>query len=213
MMLQTSEQPLVPLEQLGIRTNSGIEFAAVESIGGLNFIRLGQTGIVLVVPRIFRDHRGLFFEIYHREKFAQGGIHVDFVQDNHSVSVKNVLRGLHYQIQQAQGKLIRATRGEVFDVGVDLRRSSPTFGCWFGTLLSANDQRMMYLPPGFAHGFCTHSDDSEVIYKCTDLYAPQHERTLLWNDPTVAVPWTIQEPILAEKDTQGKPLAAADCYE
>ncbi len=134
------------------------------------------------------------------------------MQDNHSVSVKNVLRGLHYQIEQAQGKLIRATRGEVFDVGVDLRRSSPSFGRWFGTLLSAEDQRMLYLPPGFAHGFCTHTDDSEVIYKCTDLYAPQHERTLLWNDPDVGVPWTVHEPILAAKDRQGRRFADADCY-
>jgi dTDP-4-dehydrorhamnose 3,5-epimerase len=210
---QTAEPSLIPLEQLGIRTNSGLEAATVCVIGGLSFARLGETGIVLVIPRIFRDHRGSFFEIYHREKFAEGGIHTEFVQDNHSVSVKNVLRGLHYQIQQAQGKLIRATRGEVFDVGVDLRRGSPTFGRWFGTLLSAEDQRMLYLPPGFAHGFCTHTDDSEVIYKCTDLYAPQHERTLLWNDPDVGVPWTIQDPILADKDRQGRLLSAADCYE
>ena len=213
MLDQLPEQPLVPLDQMGIWTNSGINAATVKVIGGASFARLGNTGIVLVEPRIFRDHRGMFFETYHAQKFAEAGILPAFVQDNHSLSAKNVLRGLHYQIQHAQGKLIRATRGEVFDVGVDLRRSSPTFGKWFGTLLSADNQRTMFLPPGFAHGFCAHSDAAEVTYKCTDLYAPQHERTLIWNDPSIGVPWPVQNPILADKDLQGKLLRDAECYE
>lgn len=213
MIEQLPEQPLVPLDQMGIWTNSEIDAAAVRVIGGASFASLGQTGIVLVEPRIFRDHRGMFFETYHSQKFADGGIPLPFVQDNHSQSIQNVLRGLHYQIQQPQGKLIRVTRGEVFDVGVDLRRSSPTFGQWFGTLLSAENQRMMYLPPGFAHGFCTHSELAEVSYKCTDLYAPQYERTLIWNDSAIEIPWPVQNPILADKDLQGKLLADAECYE
>lgn len=201
------------LEQLGIRTNSAIQAAEVRVIGGASFARVGETGIVMIEPRIFRDHRGVFFETFHAQKFAEAGILPTFVQDNHSLSIKDVLRGLHYQIEQAQGKLIRVVRGEVFDVGVDLRRSSPTFGRWFGTLLSAENQRSMYLPPGFAHGFCAHSDASEVIYKCTDLYAPQHERTLIWNDPAIGIPWPVQNPILADKDLQGKLLCEAECYE
>lgn len=210
---QLPEYPSVPLDEMGIWTNSAIADAEVRIIGGASFARLGNTGIVLVEPRIFRDHRGVFFETFHAEKFAEAGILPAFVQDNHSLSVKDVLRGLHYQIQQPQGKLIRVVRGEVFDVGVDLRRNSPTFGQWFGTLLSAENQRSMYLPPGFAHGFCAHSDASEVTYKCTDLYAPQYERTLIWNDPAVGIPWPVQNPILAEKDLQGKLLADAECYE
>lgn len=212
-LAQLPEHPLVPLDQMGIWTNSAIDDAEVRVIGGASFARLGETGIVLVEPRIFRDHRGVFFETFHAQKFAEAGILPSFVQDNHSLSVKDVLRGLHYQIQQPQGKLIRVVRGEVFDVGVDLRRHSPTFGKWFGTLLSAENQRSMYLPPGFAHGFCAHSDASEVTYKCTDLYAPQFERTLLWNDPEIGIPWPVQNPILAEKDLQGKMLRDAECYE
>lgn len=210
---QLLDQPLVPLDQMGIWTNSGIDAAVVTVIGGASFARLGNTGIVLVEPRIFRDHRGVFFENFHAEKFAAAGITLPFVQDNHSLSVRNVLRGLHYQIQQPQGKLIRVTRGEVFDVGVDLRRRSPTFGRWFGTLLSAENQRTMYLPPGFAHGFCAPVETAEVAYKCTDLYAPQHERTVLWNDPAVGIPWPVNDPILADKDLQGKLLRDAECYE
>jgi len=213
MIDQLPEQPLVPLDQMGIWTNSAIDTAEVRIIGGASFARLGDTGIVLVEPRIFRDHRGMFFETFHSQKFAEAGILPAFVQDNHSLSVQNVLRGLHYQIQHPQGKLIRVTRGEVFDVGVDVRRSSPTFGQWFGTLLSAENQRTMYLPPGFAHGFCAHSDASEVTYKCTDLYAPQYERTLIWNDPAIGIPWPVENPILADKDLQGKLLCDADCYE
>jgi dTDP-4-dehydrorhamnose 3,5-epimerase len=213
MIDQLPEQPFVPLDQLGIWTNSDIDAAEVRVIGGASFACLGETGIVLMEPRVFRDHRGMFFETFHSEKFAEAGILPPFLQDNHSLSIKNVLRGLHYQIQQPQGKLIRVTRGEIFDVGVDLRRNSPTFGKWFGTLLSAENLRSMYLPAGFAHGFCAHADASEVTYKCTDLYAPQYERTLIWNDPEIGIPWPVQDPILAEKDLQGKLLRDADCYE
>ncbi len=207
------EQPLMPLDQLGIWTNSAITAASVNVIEGASFARLGTTGILLVEPRIFRDHRGMLFETFQVLKFAGAGILPAFVQDNHSLSHQNVLRGLHYQIQQPQGKLIRVTRGQVFDVGVDIRRSSPTFGLWFGTLLSAENQRTMYLPPGFAHGFYAHSEAAEVTYKCTELYAPQHERTLLWNDPALGIPWPVQQPILADKDQQGKLLGDAECYE
>lgn len=207
------EVPAVPLDQIGIWSNAqGVE-ATVFISGGITLARLEPTGIVLVEPRVFADHRGQFFETFHAEKFAVAGIPSHFVQDNHSLSYRHVLRGLHYQIQKAQGKLIRAIRGEVFDVAVDLRRASATFGRWFGTLLSAENRRMMYLPPGFAHGFCAYSAEAEVAYKCTDLYAPQFERTLLWNDPAVGIPWPVKEPIMAEKDLHGRLLADAECFE
>jgi dTDP-4-dehydrorhamnose 3,5-epimerase len=169
--------------------------------------------VVLLEPKVFGDDRGFFFESWNKQTFAELGITADFVQDNHSKSQKNVLRGLHYQIENAQGKLVRVTAGEVYDVAVDLRRSSPTFGQWVGFTLSATDQRMAWIPPGFAHGFCVTSETAEFLYKTTDYWSPAHERTLLWNDPQLAIPWPLSgEPLLAAKDATGTPLAEAETY-
>jgi dTDP-4-dehydrorhamnose 3,5-epimerase len=181
-------------------------------ISGAPFAKVAQTGLVVIEPRVFRDQRGFFLENFHTEKFATAGINEPFVQDNHSLSAANVLRGMHYQIQRTQGKLVRAIRGQVFDVAVDLRRNSATYGHWFGTLLTDQNFRMLYVPPGFAHGFCAHTDDTEIQYKCTDLYAPEFERTLIWNDPAVGITWPVTEPIMADRDRQGKPLALADAF-
>ena len=169
--------------------------------------------VVLLEPKVFGDDRGFFFESWNRRTFADLGITWDFVQDNHSKSQKNVLRGLHYQIENAQGKLVRVTSGAVYDVAVDLRRSSPTFGRWVGFTLSAEDKRMAWIPPGFAHGFCVTSESAEFLYKTTDYYSPAHERTLLWNDPQLAIPWPLSgEPLLAAKDKTGTPLAQAETF-
>ena len=169
--------------------------------------------VVLIEPKVFGDDRGYFYESWNRRTLAGLGIETDFVQDNHSRSQKNVLRGLHYQIEHAQGKLIRVIAGEVFDVAVDLRRSSPTFGKWAAFTLSADDKQMAWIPPGFAHGFCVTSDSAEFLYKTTDYWNPAHERTLLWNDPALGIPWPIAgAPILAAKDAAGIPLADADTY-
>jgi dTDP-4-dehydrorhamnose 3,5-epimerase len=170
--------------------------------------------VLLIEPRVFGDARGFFFESYNRRAFAAAtGIDAEFVQDNHSRSAKNVLRGLHYQVRQAQGKLVRVIAGEIFDVAVDLRRSSPTFGRWEAVRLDAGSKRMLWIPPGFAHGFLVTSESAEVLYKTTDYYAPEHERTLLWSDPALAIPWPLAgEPILADKDRRGAPLARAETY-
>jgi dTDP-4-dehydrorhamnose 3,5-epimerase len=171
--------------------------------------------VLLIEPQVFGDARGHFFESYNRRAFAQAtGVDVEFVQDNHSRSVKNVLRGLHYQIRRAQGKLVRVLEGEIWDVAVDLRRSSPTFGKWVAATLSAESKRAIWIPPGFAHGFLVTSDAAEVHYKTTDYYAPEHERTLLWSDRALAIPWPLAgEPVLAEKDRRGVLLAQAETYE
>ena len=171
-------------------------------------------GVLLLEPRVFGDARGFFFESYNRRAFHKAtGVDVEFVQDNHSRSAKNVLRGLHYQIRQAQGKLVRVTEGEVWDVAVDLRRSSPTFGRWAGFTLSAQSKRMAWIPPGFAHGFVVVSDSADVLYKATDYYAPEHERTLLWSDPALAIRWPLAgTPVLADKDRRGTPLGAAEVF-
>ena len=167
--------------------------------------------VILLEPKVFGDDRGFFFESFNQAKFeAAIGRHVTFVQDNHSRSVKNVLRGLHYQIQQPQGKLVRVVQGEVFDVAVDIRQSSPTFGQWVGEMLSAENKRQMWVPEGFAHGFVVLSDTAECLYKTTDIYAPEHERCIAWNDPTIVIQWPIDgEPVLSIKDQQGKSLAEA----
>jgi len=172
--------------------------------------------IVLIEPRVFGDSRGFFMETFQARKFAQAGIPVDFVQDNHSGSQKGTLRGLHYQIRQAQGKLVRVVAGEVYDVAVDLRRSSPTFGQWVGIFLSAENKRQLWIPPGFAHGFYVTSEWAEFLYKTTDFYAPEWERTVAWNDPQINVKWPLidgQPPIVSAKDAQGKLLSEADLYE
>lgn len=169
--------------------------------------------VLLLEPRVFGDERGFFYESWNRKNLAELGIDVDFVQDNHSKSQRNVLRGLHYQIERAQGKLVRVTAGEVYDVAVDLRRASPTFGRWVGFSLSAADKRMAWIPPGFAHGFCVTSESAEFLYKTTDYWSPAHERSLLWNDPQLAIPWPLSgAPLLAAKDAAGTPLAQAETY-
>ena len=169
--------------------------------------------VLLLEPKVFGDDRGFFYESWNKRTFAELGIAANFVQDNHSKSQKNVLRGLHYQIETAQGKLVRVTSGAVYDVAVDLRRSSPTFGRWVGFTLSASDRRMAWIPPGFAHGFCVTSESAEFLYKTTDYYSPAHERTLLWNDPQLAIPWPLSgEPLLAAKDKTGTPLAQAETF-
>lgn len=169
--------------------------------------------VLLIESRVFTDERGSFRETWHARTFAEAGLDVQFVQDNHSQSRRGVLRGLHYQIQQPQGKLIDVVRGEIYDAAVDLRRSSPTFGRWVGCTLKEGEGRMLYVPPGFAHGFYVLSDVADVCYKCTDFYAPEHERTLLWNDPDVGIEWPIESPpVISAKDAQGCFLAAAECF-
>ena len=169
--------------------------------------------VLLIEPRVFGDERGFFFECWNRRAFAEAGLEAEFVQDNHSRSGRNVLRGLHYQIEHAQGKLVRVTSGEVFDVAVDIRRSSPTFGKWVGMTLSAEKKAMLWIPPGFAHGFLVVSDAAEFLYKTTDYWYPEHERTLLWNDPALSITWPLTgAPTLVAKDAAGSPLASADLY-
>ena len=169
--------------------------------------------VLMIEPRVFEDARGFFFESYNRRTFAEAGIDAEFVQDNHSRSVRGVLRGLHYQIQHAQGKLVRVVAGEVFDVAVDLRRSSPTFGCHVAMRLSASDRRMLYIPPGFAHGFLVLSDAAEFLYKTTDYWYPAHDRTLRFDDPALGIGWPVDvAPTLAPKDAAGALLADAETY-
>ena len=170
--------------------------------------------VLIIEPDQFTDERGVFFESWNAREFGRVlGPDVAFVQDNHSISKRGVLRGLHYQIRQAQGKLVRVVRGEIFDVAVDLRRSSPTFGRWVGFALSESDRRLAWIPPGFAHGFLVLSERADVLYKTTDYYAPAHERCLMWNDPAVGVAWPSSDPpILSARDLQGRPLSAADTF-
>lgn len=169
--------------------------------------------VLSIEPDVFGDARGFFFESYNARAFREAGIAAAFVQDNHSRSARNVVRGLHYQIEHAQGKLVRAIAGEVFDIAVDLRRSSPTFGRWVGDRLSADNKRMLWVPPGFAHGFVVLSEFAEFVYKTTDYWYPQHERTLKWNDPALEIEWPLEgAPILAAKDLAGLPLAQAETY-
>jgi len=169
--------------------------------------------VLLVEPDVYGDARGFFFESYNRRALAAAGIGAEFVQDNHSRSRRGVLRGLHYQIRHAQGKLVRVAEGEVFDVAVDLRRRSPTFGRHVAMTLSAANRRMLYVPPGFAHGFIVTSESADFLYKTTEYWHPEHERTLLWNDRALGIAWPDAiAPILAPKDATGTPLAAADCY-
>ncbi len=168
--------------------------------------------VFVLEPRVFKDARGFFLESYNRKTFAGLGIDAEFVQDNHSRSAKGVLRGLHYQIQRPQGKLVRVIAGEVYDVAVDLRRHSPSFGHWTGMVLSAENMHLAWIPPGFAHGFYVLSEAAEFLYKTTEYYAPEHERTLLWNDPDLNIAWPASEPLLSDKDRQGLPLGRAEVY-
>ena len=172
--------------------------------------------VKIIEPRIFRDERGFFLETYHAQRYAEAGIPDKFVQDNHSGSRQGTLRGLHYQIRCAQGKLIQVVVGEIYDVVVDLRRSSPTFGQWLGTHLTAHNKLQLWIPEGFAHGFYVISDWAEVTYKTTDYYAPEWERTLLWNDSDLKIDWHIPantQPIITTKDRQGKPFREADVFD
>ena len=181
----------------------------------MKIIQTAIAGVLVIEPRVFGDERGFFFESYNERAFFEAtGVAAKFVQDNHSRSVRNTLRGLHYQIRQPQGKLVRTVAGEVFDVVVDLRRSSPTFGRWIAEHLSADNKKMMWIPAGLAHGFSVLSDYADFLYKTTDYWAPQHERTLLWNDPDLAIAWPLAgEPILAAKDRAGKRLSEAEVFD
>ncbi|MGB8330058.1 MAG: dTDP-4-dehydrorhamnose 3,5-epimerase [Polyangiales bacterium] len=170
--------------------------------------------VLVIEPKVFGDARGFFFESFNRRAFREAtGLDVDFVQDNHSRSAKNVLRGLHYQIQQPQGKLVRCVTGEVFDVAVDIRRSSPHFGKCASVTLSADNKRMVWVPPGFAHGFLVVSEFAEILYKTTDYWAPEHERSIAWNDPDLAIAWPLAgEPVLSAKDKAGVPMRDAEVF-
>jgi dTDP-4-dehydrorhamnose 3,5-epimerase len=181
----------------------------------LNFLPTSLPGVLLIEPKVFPDARGFFLESYQKRKFSEAGIPFDFVQDNHSKSCQGVLRGLHYQIRQPQGKLLRVVAGEIFDVAVDIRKHSPTFGKWFGTYLSAENKQMLWVPIGFAHGFYVTSPEAELLYKTTDYYAPQWERTLLWNDPVINIQWPIQDEALSlsPKDEAGNLLSKAELFE
>ncbi|MCC0176044.1 dTDP-4-dehydrorhamnose 3,5-epimerase [Waterburya agarophytonicola K14] len=171
--------------------------------------------VLIIEPKVFGDERGFFMESFNEKTFREKtGVTSPFVQDNHSRSAKNVLRGLHYQIKQAQGKLVRVVSGEVYDVAVDIRKSSPTFGQWTGCLLSETNKKQFWVPPGFAHGFVVLSDTADFLYKTTDYYAPEYERSILWNDPGLNIDWKIEgEPVLSAKDQAGLPLDKAEVFE
>ena len=172
----------------------------------MNVIETELPGVLIVEPTVFRDPRGFFLETYAANKYRDAGIDVPFVQDNHSRSVRGTLRGLHAQVPRAQGKLVRVVRGEIFDVAVDIRHGSPTFKKWAGVALSAENHREVYVPPGFAHGFCVTSDVAEVIYQATAEYAPESEAGLMWNDPALGIEWPIDTPILSERDRRWAPF-------
>ncbi len=180
----------------------------------MNVIQTAIPGVLIIEPKVFGDVRGFFFESHNQRRFEEAtGVALPFVQDNHSRSAGGVLRGLHYQIQQPQGKLVRVTQGEVFDVAVDMRRSSPTFGKSVSVMLSADNHRQFWIPPGFAHGFLVTSESADFLYKTTDYYAPEHERSLLWNDPALGIDWPLQgEPVLSAKDKVGVPFAQAEAF-
>ena len=182
----------------------------------MEFVPTRIPEIILVRPKVYEDPRGYFMEVYREDRFSAGGISRSFVQENQSRSQKGVLRGLHYQIRQAQGKLVRVLSGEIFDIAVDLRRSSSTFGQWVGVILSAENRHQLWIPEGFAHGFYVMSDHAEVVYKVTDYYAPAWERSILWNDPQIGIEWPLGSdslPTLSQKDMDGKPLAEAEIFD
>jgi dTDP-4-dehydrorhamnose 3,5-epimerase len=178
----------------------------------MNITETRIPAVKLIEPKVFGDERGFFMETWNQKAFREAGINATFVQDNHSRSIKNTLRGLHYQIRQPQGKLVRVTRGEVFDVAVDLRTNSPTFGQWVGEYLSEENKRMLWVPPGFAHGFLVTSATADFQYKCTDFYAPEYERSIRWNDPTLKINWGVTHPedlLLSGKDQDAQSLEQA----
>lgn len=179
----------------------------------MNIIPTAIPDVLIIEPKVFGDERGFFYESYNRKAMTDAGIPDDFVQDNHSRSARGVLRGLHYQTQQTQGKLVRVISGSVYDVAVDLRKSSPTFQQWVGIVLSAENKRMAWIPPGFAHGFLVTSDTAEFLYKTTDYWVPKYERSLLWNDPELGIDWPLEgEPLVAAKDAAGLTLAACEVF-
>ncbi len=163
-------------------------------------------GVLLIAPKVFGDARGFFLETFQARRYAEAGIPAPFVQDNHSRSARGVLRGLHYQIERPQGKLVMVTKGAVFDVAVDIRKDSPTFGQWFGSELNDENHHQLYVPPGFAHGFCVLSEQADFLYKCTETYAPELERSIIWNDPDIAVAWPLEAPSLSARDAQAPRL-------
>lgn len=168
----------------------------------LEFVQSPLPGIILIKPVVFQDTRGFFMETFHQEKYREGGIDRIFVQDNFSRSQKDTLRGLHYQLRYPQGKLIYTLRGKIFDVVADIRQGSPTFGKWEGFILSEGNRQQLYIPEGYAHGFCVLSETADVVYKCTDFYAPNDDFGVLWSDPTIGIDWPVKEPLLSEKDTK-----------
>lgn len=168
----------------------------------MKIIRTGLPGVIVLEPRIFGDSRGFFLETYRQDVLRDAGVDADFVQDNHSRSVKGVLRGLHYQLTQPQGKLVRVTSGSIFDVAVDVRQGSPGFGDWYGATLNEENMRMMYIPPGFAHGFVVLSDTVDFLYKCTDYYHPESEQGIFWNDPAIGIKWPVSDVKLSDKDLE-----------
>jgi dTDP-4-dehydrorhamnose 3,5-epimerase len=179
----------------------------------MQVIRTAIPEVLLIEPKVFGDDRGYFYESYNERELEKLGLRAHFVQDNHSRSARNVLRGLHYQIRQPQGKLVRVTAGEIYDVAVDIRRSSPTFGKWTSVVLSVTNRKMCWVPPGFAHGFLVVSDYAEVQYKTTDYWAPQHERCIVWNDRDLGIPWPLQgEPVLSQKDRAGLAFKQAEHF-
>jgi len=173
----------------------------------VRFVQTDLPGVLVIEPDVYQDPRGFFLETYHAAKYRDGGIEAPFVQDNHSRSIRGTLRGLHLQPGRPQGKLIRVVEGEIYDVAVDLRRGSPTFGRWVAITLSAENFKQCYVPPGFAHGFCVLSQDAQVEYKCTDLYEPASEIGVAWNDPALAIPWPVSKPILSDRDRRYSTLA------
>ena len=192
------------------------DYLSREMWGQMQFKPTSIPDVILIEPQVFGDQRGFFVETYRAEKFNRIGINANFVQDNHSGSRQGILRGLHYQIHQQQGKLVRVVVGEVFDVAVDIRRRSPTFGKWEAVRLSADNKLQVWIPAGFAHGFYVLSEWAEIVYKATDYYAPHWERTLLWNDPVLGIEWPLvngQPPLLSSKDLQGQPLRSAELFE
>ncbi len=179
----------------------------------MEIVSASISDIFIIKPTVHRDGRGYFMETYHAEKFSNGCIPVNFVQDNQAMSDRNVLRGLHYQTQHPQGKLIRVLKGEIWDVAVDIRKGSPTFGKWHGEYLSDSNLLQMYIPVGFAHGYCVVSETAEIFYKCTDLYHPEYEQGIRWNDPEIGIKWPITSPILSEKDRDQPMLKDSDHFE
>lgn len=176
----------------------------------MRFLETKLKGVILIEPDIFEDQRGIFLELYQAAKYTGGGIPVPFIQDNFSRSVRGALRGLHYQLKRPQGKLICVVEGAIFDVAIDIRRGSPTFGKWEGLELSSDNRRQVYIPPGFAHGFCVLSEAAGVLYKCTDIYSKQDERGIIWNDSTIGIDWPVANPLLSPKDRSYRTLAEGE---